>query len=123
MEILETVLPRLEYHVCLFASCTSSCHAASNLEPQVSRDLSYPTLLVVLLTAKLPSILNRGGVSLETERKAVEKRAEESISCKAQSKKTQNAKKSADEVDKKAYQDNIISDGEGNHDGKSKDIN
>ena len=91
---------------------------------QVSRDLSYPTLLVVLLTTKLPSILNRGGgMALETEGKAAKKKAEEGILCKAQSKKTQAVKKEADEIDKEAYRDNIITDREGNHDGKSKDIN
>ena len=63
-------------------------------------------------------------MSVEEERKAAKKKAEDSILCKAQSKKkTQNAKKEADEIDKEAYQDNIITDREGNHDGKSKDIN
>ena len=62
-------------------------------------------------------------MSVEMERKAVKKKAEESILCKAQSKKTQNAKKEADEIDKEAYQDNIITDREGNHDGRSDDIN
>ena len=62
-------------------------------------------------------------MAFEEERKAAKKKAEESILCKAQSKKTQNAKKEADEIDKEAYQDNIITDREGNHDGKSDDIN
>ena len=57
------------------------------------------------------------------ERKAAKKKAEESMLCKAQSKKTQEAKKEADEIDKESYQDNIISDKRGNHDGKSNDIN
>ena len=82
----------------------------------MSRDLSYPALLVVLLTFKLPSILDQGGVSLETDRKTAEESTEESILCKAQSKETQNAKKEAD--DQIDNQDNVVSDSEDNHDDK-----
>jgi len=85
----------------------------------VSRDLSYPALLVVLLTFKLPSILDQGGVSLETNRKTAQKKAEESISCEAQaqSKETQKAKKEADDqIGNKALQYNVVSDSEDNHD-------
>ena len=82
----------------------------------MSRDLSYPSLLVVLLTAKMPSILNHGGVSLGKERNTAKMKPEESISCRAQ------AKKEASEIAKQSYQENIISDREGNHDGKSQDI-
>ena len=65
----------------------------------MSRDLSYPTLLVVLLTAKLPSILDCGaGVSFKAEEKAVKENSEENTSHKAQFKKTQTAKNEADEM-------------------------
>ena len=36
---------------------------------QVSRDLSYPSLLLVLLTAKLSSILDVGGLTLVSRNK------------------------------------------------------
>ena len=36
---------------------------------QVSRDLSYPSLLLVLLTAKLSSILGAGGLALVSRNK------------------------------------------------------
>ena len=80
----------------------------------MSRDLSYPALLVVLLTVKLPSILDQGIVSLETDGRAAEN-AEESISCKAQSKEMRKAKKEADQTGKQTYQDNAVSDSEDNH--------
>ena len=89
----------------------------------MSRDLSYPSLLVVLLTAKMPSILNHGGVSLGKERNTAKMKPEESISCRAQVKKTRIAKKEASEIAKKSYQDDIISDREGSHDDKSQDVN
>ena len=78
----------------------------------MSRDLSYPALLVVLLTMKLPSILDRGRVSLETDRKAASENADESISCRAQSKELQKAEKEADQTGKQAYQDNLVPDSE-----------
>ena len=81
----------------------------------MSRDLSYPALLVVLLTVKLPSILDQGRVSLETDRKAGNENADESISCRAQSKELQKAEKEADQTGKQAYQDNAVSDSEDNH--------
>jgi len=84
---------------------------------EVSRDLSYPALLVVLITFKLPSILGQGGVSLETDRETAKEKAEESISCKAQSKEIQKTKKEADDqIGNQADQDNVVSDSEDNHD-------
>ena len=74
--------------------------------------------MVVLLTAKLPSILERVG---EANLKTAKKKTKESISHRAQSKKTQTAEK--DETDQETNQDDVILDRERNHDGKSKDIN
>ena len=81
----------------------------------MSRDLSYPALLVVLLTVKLPSILDQGRVSLETDRKAGNENADESISCRAQPKELQKAEKEAYQTGKQAYQDDAVSDSEDNH--------
>merc|ERR1712083_927834 len=73
---------------------------------EVSRDLSYPALLVVLLTARLGSILDRGRESIEAKIQSEEERkAEENISYKAHIKEISDEKKEAGETGEQSIKD------------------
>merc|ERR1712083_1005250 len=72
---------------------------------EVSRDLSYPALLVVLLTARRGSILDRGGESIEVKIKSEERKDEENISYKAHIKEISNEKREADDTCEQSIKD------------------
>ena len=90
----------------------------------MSRDLSYPALLVVLLTARQGSILDRGRESIEAKIQSEEERkAEENISYKAHIKEISDEKKEAGETGEQSIKDIEDSNSEEDSEVIKRDLN